>query len=219
MITLGLDTSEALGGVALVGPDDLHSERMLGEPVRYAESLLPAVRELLDESGVSVGGIESVSVNLGPGSFTGLRIGLATAKGMCQALRIPLAGVDGSLVYRSLVADEQRVCVVVRSRRDLCYVRWFAGARAKGPATVLHERELEAKLMAEQRELVLVGSGAQAVYEHIPEHGAVRLGRAEALRPSPVAVARLGTVGAGDGVYRLAPIYVESAPDPARRER
>jgi hypothetical protein len=57
------------------------------------------------------------------------------------------------------------------------------------------------------------------VYEHMPKHGPVRLGRAEALRPSPVAVARLGTVGAGDGVYRLAPIYVESTPDPARRER
>jgi tRNA threonylcarbamoyladenosine biosynthesis protein TsaB len=219
MITLGMDTSEALGGVALLGPDGFCVERTLDEPVRYAELVLFVLRELLDESGRTIEDVRDVSVNLGPGSFTGLRIGLATAKGICQALGIPLSGVDGSQVYRAQAADSHRVCVIIPSRRDLHYVRWFVGARAKGPAMVLRERELEETLKAEQRELTLVGSGAAGIYDRMPHHGAVSLGRPEALRPSAAAVARLGTRGPGDGVYRLAPIYVESTPVETGRER
>ncbi|MDD4903698.1 MAG: tRNA (adenosine(37)-N6)-threonylcarbamoyltransferase complex dimerization subunit type 1 TsaB [Candidatus Bipolaricaulis sp.] len=219
MITLGLDTSEALGGVALLGPGGLCSERSLDEPVRYAERLLSVVRELLDESRRAVGEIGTVSVNLGPGSFTGLRIGLATAKGICQALRIPLSGVDGSFVYRSLAASASRVCVVIPSRRDLVYVRWFVGVRPRGPTVVLRERDLDEKLRQEPRELTLVGSGAAAAYERMSQHGGVRLGQPEALRPSAATVGRLGMPGAGDGVYRLEPIYVESMPVETSRER
>lgn len=219
MITLGMDTSEALGGVALLGPDDLCAKRTLDEPMRYAELLLYAVDELLRETGRTVDEIGVVSVNLGPGSFTGLRIGLATAKGICQALGIPLAGVDGSAMYRSLAQDENRVCVIVRSRRDLHYVRWFNGSRPKGPTRILSEQELEEMLKAERRELTLIGSGAASLYERMRQHGPVSLGRPEALHPSAAAVARLGTRGPGDGVYRLAPIYVESTPVEASRER
>ncbi|MEN6368492.1 MAG: tRNA (adenosine(37)-N6)-threonylcarbamoyltransferase complex dimerization subunit type 1 TsaB [Thermotogota bacterium] len=219
MITLGIDTSEALGGVALLGPDGFCAERTLGEPVRYAELVLSVLQELLNASGRIIEDVDGVSVNLGPGSFTGLRIGLATAKGICQALGIPLAGVDGSQVYRAQAEDSHRVCVIIPSRRDVHYVRWFAGPRAKGPAVVLRERELQEMLKAEQRELTLVGSGAPGVYDRMIQHGTVGLGRPEALRPSAAAVARLGTRGPGDGVYRLAPIYVELIPVEAGRER
>lgn len=212
MITLGLDTSEALGGVALVDSGIFAAERTLVEPEQYEERLIDAIAELLEECGRTMAEIELVSVNLGPGSFTGLRIGLATAKGMCQALEIPLAGVDGTEVYRSLVPDEQRVCVVIHTRRDLFYVRWFSGPRPRGPAQIMLQRELEEKLEAEQRALVLIGSGAARLHARWSGHAFLTLGPAIALQPSPLAVARLATRDRSDGVYRLEPAYVESAP-------
>ena len=141
-LTLGVDTSESLGGVALYDEGRLAEMRMMDTPLSHAECLFPLIDTILEACEVDKSQVELASINRGPGSFTGLRIGLAAMKGFCQALDVPLIGIDGTQVYRQMVEDHQRVCVILASRRDLYYVRWFGGSRPKGPTVVMREAEL-----------------------------------------------------------------------------
>jgi len=211
MLTLGIDTAEPIGGVALFEDDVLAEERLMTEPLKHAEHLIPSIETLLREFSKERDEIERVSVNRGPGSFTGLRIGMATAKGLCQALDVGLIGVNGAHAYRSQAPKARRVCVVLHSRRDLFYATWFAGAKPKGPTELLREAELIARLNGEERELVLAGSGAARVFAQVSKHPAILLAHERALRPSPLAIARIGAQeGTSDRLYGLEPLYVEA---------
>ncbi len=211
MMILGLDTSEALGGAALYDERGVEVERMMRKPLRHAEVLLPLVDALLIEQGVSREDIDKVSVNRGPGSFTGLRIGLATAKGLCQGLGIPLVGVDGTMVYRLRAREVHRVCVILESRRDLLYVRWFAGDRAKGPTAVWKESRLGEQLATEDRPLLLVGNGAPRFAERFADHPYVRIAPLDLCQASPLAIARAGEGQRTDCLFEIEAIYVESS--------
>jgi len=211
MITLGIDTSERDGGVALYEEDGIAEEIRFEEPLRHAESIFPAIERLLERSGLKKGRIDRVSVNRGPGSFTGLRIGLASAKGFCQALGIPLVGVDGTVSYRARLPDAKRVCVIIASRRDLYYTRWFIGERAKGGTRPVHEQGLIEMLLKEERKLTLIGSGAPAIYERVNGNRSIGLAPEGLNRVSPLTIARLGTGEEGnDWLFELEPVYVES---------
>ncbi|MBE0636110.1 tRNA (adenosine(37)-N6)-threonylcarbamoyltransferase complex dimerization subunit type 1 TsaB [Candidatus Bipolaricaulota bacterium] len=210
MLTLGVDTSESLGGVALYDEGRLSQTRMMDTPLSHAESLFPLIEELMEASSVDKSQVDLVSINRGPGSFTGLRIGLAAMKGLCQSLEIPLVGVDGTLVYRRFVEERQRVCVVLSSRRDLYYVRWFGGSRPKGPTAVMREAELIARLGQEERELWLVGSGAPRLEVRLRSLEHVRIAPEAFNQPSPLAVAQWGSKNfVADQLYSVEPLYVE----------
>ena len=212
MITLGLDSSEAHGGAALVRDGVLLGEVLLEGPLRHSEELLPAGERLIDSCGIERREIARVSVNRGPGSFTGLRIGLSSAKGFGQALGIPVRGVDGTVAYRMRVAS-RRVCVIVANRRELFYVRWFAGEKPRDAGVrVLTRRELLDRLRQETKELTAVGSGVEALRPELSEMPQVVLAPPELNRPSPAWIARLGEeMGEGDELYTLEPLYVEPA--------
>jgi tRNA threonylcarbamoyladenosine biosynthesis protein TsaB len=182
------------------------------EPLHHAEELLPLLAELLDECGRSKDQISLVSANCGPGSFTGLRIGLATAKGLCQSLGIPLVGVDGTVAYRARLDVKGRVCVLVPNRRDLFYIRWFAGARALGEVAVLSITDVLTRISEERRQLVAIGSGAELLREQLGECGLVDIAPEEINRPSATWIARLGEdTHTKDQLYDLEPTYVEPA--------
>jgi tRNA A37 threonylcarbamoyladenosine modification protein TsaB len=129
---------------------------------------------------------------------------------MCQALGATLVGVDGTVAYRAQAAAEPRVCVVIPSRRDLLYTRWFTESRAKGPTAIVLEHELIEALRDEQREWVLVGSGAGRVIGRMGDHPMVRLGPPQSLGPSPLKLARIAADEAGGNLYEIEPLYVES---------
>ena len=210
MLTLGVDTSESLGGVALYDEGRLAETRMMDTPLSHAERLFPLIETILEACKVDKSHVELVSINRGPGSFTGLRIGLAAMKGFCQALDVPLIGVDGTEVYRQLLKEHQRVCVVLASRRDLYYVRWFGGSRPKGPTVVMREAELVDRLSQETRELTLVGSGAPRLGESLRPWQHICIAPETANQPSPLAVAQWGSENyVADQLYAVEPLYVE----------
>jgi tRNA threonylcarbamoyladenosine biosynthesis protein TsaB len=94
MIVLGVDTVGATAGVALLGPRGLAASRELGERGRHAEALVPAVLDLLHDSAVSWDGLGLLAVNEGPGSFTGLRVGVSFVLGVADARSLPAVGVS-----------------------------------------------------------------------------------------------------------------------------
>lgn len=93
MYILGIDTSTMTGGVALLQGEELLGESVLNIRTTHSERLLPALNRLLDDASIQTRDIELLSVVTGPGSFTGIRIGVATAKGLSYALGKPLVGV------------------------------------------------------------------------------------------------------------------------------
>ncbi len=209
MLVLGLDTSESPGSVALLEGTTLAVERALPEPLRHAECLLPTIEALLESSARTREELGRICVNLGPGSFTGLRIGLATAKGMGQARRMELVGVDGTIAYRERAGAERRVCVAIASRRDLVYARWFSDARPRTETVMLHEAELVERLRAERRPMCVVGSAARRIVEQLGDSACALLGPEEALAPSALAVARIGALLREARLQELEPMYVE----------
>lgn len=93
MSILALDTATMVSGVALASRGEIKAELTLQIGKTHSELLLPHIKALLQMAGVEKKSLRAVAVSIGPGSFTGLRIGLATAKALAYALKIPLIGV------------------------------------------------------------------------------------------------------------------------------
>ncbi len=217
MITLGIDTSAAEGGVALCKDDETLTELMMESPLQHAEELVPLINEALDRCEMKISDIDLVSVNSGPGSFTGLRIGLATAKGICQAAKIPLVGIDGWQMFRERAVSDghARMCVVIENRRDLYYVQWFVGETPLHEAAVLTGDKVVERICAEKRPVRVVGSGVARLRERltgccVAEYCLADCASDELNQQSPAFIARLGARRfSQDQLYDLEPVYVE----------
>src|SRR5262249_17522458 len=97
-LDLGIETSTQIGSIALSNGETELSETVLGAHTRHAEALLPALEAMLKSSAATTQDIARIAVGGGPGSFTGLRIAAATAKGLVHALGVPLYAYSGLLV-------------------------------------------------------------------------------------------------------------------------
>lgn len=86
MIILSIDSSTPVAGVAVADGEQLLGEIFLNTKNTHLEKLLPLIQQLLQDLELSVEDLDAVAVTQGPGSFTGLRIGMATAKGWCRGL-------------------------------------------------------------------------------------------------------------------------------------
>ena len=94
MIVLGIDSATPGLGIAIAGPDGIIVEVSESVGLRHSQGLLPTLQWALDEAGLTVGDLDAVATTIGPGSFTSVRIGLNTAKGLCMSREIPLAGIS-----------------------------------------------------------------------------------------------------------------------------
>ena len=92
-ILLSLETSTDVCSVALHDNQILLGEAVIREPQAHASMLAPLIEKIISEANVSMGQIQAVAIASGPGSYTGLRIGTSTAKGLCLALDIPLIAI------------------------------------------------------------------------------------------------------------------------------
>lgn len=106
MLTVALDTATRWGRFAVAEPDGVLAWRPLNVAGSYADALLPAVEAVLADAGRRRGQLQAVAVTAGPGSFTGVRIGVATAKALAWALGCRLYGVSTlAAMAASLLAD------------------------------------------------------------------------------------------------------------------
>jgi tRNA threonylcarbamoyladenosine biosynthesis protein TsaB len=115
-------------------------------PQGQAERIFPAIDELLVRNGVSYAALGRIAVTTGPGSFTGLRIGLSAARGLGLALEIPVIGVP-SLLALSLSSDNVPTAVLLDARRGEAYLQLFSGpASPDGPAQLLSMDEARSSI-------------------------------------------------------------------------
>ena len=131
MLVLGLDTSTPAVSVALVrrGEGTL-AERVVVDARRHGELLAEGVRAVLADAGVSRTELDAVAVGLGPGPFTGLRVGIVTAASMADALGIPAYGICSL----DALGEGARVAVTDARRREVYWAEYDeAGTRVDGP--------------------------------------------------------------------------------------
>lgn len=131
---LGIETASVLGGVALVSADgELLGEITLRNHESHSERILPALESLLGLLGLALCDIAAIAVSRGPGSFTGLRSGIASAKGLAFSLGVPLFGVS---TLEALAANAPPgsgpVCAVLNARRGEVFRAHFSAGPA-GP--------------------------------------------------------------------------------------
>ncbi len=129
MIVLGLDTATRTASVGVLDGDRQLSE--LSQAVRgsLAPSVLPMVDEALQTAGCAIGDIELIAVSVGPGSFTGLRVGLSIAKGFAISMGCPVVGVS-TLEALAFVAGprEGAICPILDARKGEVYGAAFRHA-------------------------------------------------------------------------------------------
>lgn len=116
MLILAFDTSTDSGSVAIGDRDGVIAESALTVPGAHSESMLPAIRDLLLSADVAIEDLEGVVAGSGPGSFTGLRIGAALAKGLCFARRLPLYAYSSLAAVMAGVPLEGPACAMFDAR-------------------------------------------------------------------------------------------------------
>ncbi|MFB3894835.1 MAG: tRNA (adenosine(37)-N6)-threonylcarbamoyltransferase complex dimerization subunit type 1 TsaB [bacterium] len=94
MLILGIDTSTTTGGVALASDERLIANYQLDVTATHSARLFPAIEAMLRDAQVTLNSVTGIAVAIGPGSFTGLRIGVATAKSLAYLNKIPLIGIS-----------------------------------------------------------------------------------------------------------------------------
>ncbi|HLU32844.1 MAG TPA: tRNA (adenosine(37)-N6)-threonylcarbamoyltransferase complex dimerization subunit type 1 TsaB [Natronosporangium sp.] len=215
MLVLGLDTATPAVGAAVVTVDEqvtTRAWRRTVDPRAHAELLGPQIRAVLAEAGAGPADLAAIVAGTGPGPFTGLRVGLATAAAMGQALGVPTYGVctldaiaaqaAASVTARTLVATDAR-------RRELYWAVYDRGARVSDPA--VDPPAAVAKAAAQLGVGVAVGEGA---HRYAADLGLAVLD--EPRYPDPAALVRLAAdrIRAGAPGERLTPRYLRR-PDAA----
>jgi len=222
ILILAIETATGCGSVSLTAgsikdgkvlaeytlqPDTTHSRRLLG-----------SVEAMMRAAGTDWNDLDAVAVSQGPGSFTGLRIGMAAAKGIAMAAEVPLIGVptlDG--LAAQVTAIDLPVCCLLDARKQQVYAAFYRyfddfSYRCTSEVLVLSPEELIIRI---EEPTLVAGPGIMACQSQLAAHQQVRLLPAGYLHPRAALIgfcgARLLEDGASGCGYDLVPLYVRAS--------
>jgi tRNA threonylcarbamoyladenosine biosynthesis protein TsaB len=187
MIVLALDTCLFACSAAVVRDGELLARRIDPMARGHQERLAPLVQEVMAEAGLGFEALDRIGVTVGPGSFTGLRVGLAFAKGLSAALSIPAVGV-GSLEALAQPFSG-RVLAVLDAKRGQVYLQAFEDGAALSAPDAL-PLEIAAARVVEFAPQVMVGTGAPLLAAVRPAARIEPLDHTDPLAVALVAAAR-----------------------------
>ena len=224
MRILLIETATQVCSVAIADGDTIVARRESDEPNAHSSHLAPYIGQMLDELHLTTRDIDAVSVSSGPGSYTGLRIGVSSAKGICYALGIPLLAVPtllgmASLYYRQHPDYHGMVCPMIDARRMECYTMLVESKNLKiirDTHADIFDSSTESALPAinaqlDRGEVMFVGDGAAKTRPLFASHPNARYD--DTFRPSaegllPSALARLAA-GQTEDVAYFEPFYLK----------
>ena len=217
MKILALESSAAACSAALCQDGRLLAQSFQNSGLTHSRTLMPMVRDLLSNSGNRLEEVDVIAVAAGPGSFTGLRIGVAAAKGLAWAAGKPCAACSTleSMAW-PLAHTEGEICAVMDARRSQVYNARFrgegTGLRRLCPDRALSLADLAQELKNSPGPQILVGDGAVLCYTTLKDLGLdVRLAPPHLQFQSAWGVARcaleLAQAGRLTGANELAPNY------------
>ena len=221
MKILGIDTSTPIGSIALIDGDNLVAEHTLNIVQAHSSRLMPAIDTVLKWSDITADDLDGCAVGIGPGSFTGIRIGVATIKSLCYALDKPIVGVSTlEAVAYNLRWTNGIICPLLDARRSEVYGAIFEG----GTEWQRHSEDLCLSLdafldrldthISPDRAINFVGDGLLTYGDAIRERLGEKACFADAIFnvPRGATIAYLGVQclqhGEGDSYWTLVPNYV-----------
>ena len=220
MSILSIDTSSQVSSVAVLSAERVAAEISMQGALTHSETLMPHIETVLRMARVEKAALEAIAVSIGPGSFTGLRIGLAAAKMMAYALHIPLIAVPTlEMLAHHCICEGMRLVPMMDAQKGNVYVQEFTW-RADGDVLNLHEEsplailpltEVIASLAGTEQPVLLLGDAMQKKTSlSLPTN--VRLAPIHARMPRAAcvglsALTRLAR-GENDDPMTVAPLYL-----------
>ncbi len=215
VITLGIETATTTVSVALGGDDGPLGTVEINRGRRHAEVVAPAIEFVCRHAQVSFDQIAVIGVDIGPGLFTGMRVGIATAKVMAQTLQVRIVGISSLDLLAHPLRHEQRIIAsVIDARKGEVFYAFYRaegeGLRRVGEPAVGSVADFNADVLARGQDVVAVGDGAWRYRDELETSVEV----ADLAHPSAatlVALSRVIALRDGDaGVVQ--PMYLR-APD------
>lgn len=170
-LILAIDTSAKPVSCALVQDGRVLGSFYSNTGLTHSQTLLPMVNHLLDISGVSVNSLDAVAVNAGPGSFTGVRIGVSAVKGIAFADGIPCVSVSTleSMAEQVTVSQDTVICCAMDARCQQVYTALFSKDEAGNTIRLSDDRaislaDLKEELLKTNKNIVLIGDGSELCY-------------------------------------------------------
>ena len=218
-IMLALDTSTPAGSVAVTCGEQLLGALLLKGKGTHTDYLLLSIKYLLKALSLGIDDLDALAVVLGPGSFTGLRVGMATAKGLALAAGIPVIGVSSLRTLACQVPfPRYPVCALLDARKKEVYAglfQWDAGTPvALGAEAVVPPERLLERL---EGDTLFIGNGAFVYRTMIVRHLGERAHFAPLILESPraacVAALALESFRSGEAVHpaNLVPRYIRAS--------
>ena len=200
MRILAIEASGLTASAAIVDDDILKAEFTIDNKLTHSETLLPMIRSMCEISGIDIASADAVAVSAGPGSFTGLRIGAATAKGIALALNKPIVSVPTlmSLGWPLSNISDMIVCPIMDARRSQVYCAAYQDGSTliDEDACDIHEfiRRLGELFPETEKEFLFTGDGVSVYSDVIAEEldGDISFAGAEFNRQRAAFVASVG---------------------------
>jgi tRNA threonylcarbamoyladenosine biosynthesis protein TsaB len=165
VLVLGIETSTAQASVTIGSEQGIVGSCTISRGATPGEFLLPAVEFLMHQSGLSYRNLSAVAVGLGPGLFTGLRVGVATGKSLAQALSVPIVGISSlDLLAYDVRYSSKVICPVLDAKRKEVFYAFYR--QAHGGVTRMSEysvgspSHLVNDIEAAATDCLLIGNGA-----------------------------------------------------------
>ncbi len=196
MLILGIETSSTQVSCALGGHEGVLAAAQVNRNQRHAELLSPMIAQVCKAAGVQFAELGIVAVGVGPGLFTGLRVGIATAKAMAMALRIPMIGVNSlDLLAFPVRFTTKTIVTVADARRSEVFAATYRPTpgglqRLSGPQVSAPD-ELASELQAHDDDYLLVGDGALRYREQFVDRRGIELADMALAHPSAWALVQL----------------------------
>jgi tRNA threonylcarbamoyladenosine biosynthesis protein TsaB len=217
MLVLALETSTMAGSIAILDDSEgLIAESRINIKIAHAERLMTSIDWLLRTSRISIDGIDAFAISIGPGSFTGLRIGLSTVKGFCYSTGKPIVPVPTLDAFaRTLPFCPLFICPMLDARKNEVYTglyKWEKGTLKKIiPETAVQPVDFLKELKGPT---VFLGDGARLYEKPIRGylHDNALFVPPSKMTPSATTVAEIGIEKIKEGAHtdpaRLTPLYI-----------
>ena len=165
MVTLAFDTSTKTESVAVLRGEILLVEQFINTGKNHGETLLPVIENILSVAGVRIDEIELLAVTIGPGSFTGLRVGVSTAKGLALSEGTPIVGVSTLDALASNVTSSNiTICPMLYARKKEVYAAFYRLSRTGSLERMTDERVISPEMLLAgiDEDILCLGDGALA---------------------------------------------------------
>ena len=180
MLVLGIESATAQVGVAIGGHEGVLASTHSSVDRRHAESITPMIKFVSEQAGIELSEVSVVAVDIGPGLFTGLRVGIASAMAVAHGLGVPMIGVSSLDLGAFAVAHSSRMIVPCwDARRGEVFAAQYrsvpGGVQRITEPAVFKPEELVADLMAVDEEVLLLGDGAERYREQFEKVSRVEI--------------------------------------------